>query len=157
MTPAHLLPQRCGIILAGGDGKRLRPFIRRMLGVDLPKQYVCFMGTRSMLEHTLDRAARLIPLERIFTVVARDHLRFHEVQRQLGKIFPHSCVFQPANKETGPGLLLPLMHLLKHCLIRPWPSSLLIISFCRKSDSRLMYALPSKQWNSVPVSLCFWE
>jgi mannose-1-phosphate guanylyltransferase len=115
MTPAHLLPQRCGIILAGGDGKRLRPFIRRMLGVDLPKQYVCFMGTRSMLEHTLDRAAHLIPLERIFTVVARDHLRFHEVQRQLGKIFPHSCVFQPANKETGPGLLLPLMHLLKHC------------------------------------------
>jgi mannose-1-phosphate guanylyltransferase len=113
MVSANLLPQRCGIILAGGDGKRLQPFIRRMLGVNLPKQYVCFMGTRSMLEHTLDRAERLIPRERIFTVVARDHLRHLEVQRQIGKRLPHTWVLQPTNKETGPGILLPLMHLLK--------------------------------------------
>jgi mannose-1-phosphate guanylyltransferase len=114
MVSADLLPQRCGIILAGGNGKRLQPFVRRMLGVNLPKQYVCFMGTRSMLEHTFNRAERVIPRERIFTVVARDHLRHLEVQRQIDKRFPHTLVFQPMNKETAPGLLLPLMRLLKH-------------------------------------------
>ncbi|MBI3994453.1 MAG: hypothetical protein HY349_00620, partial [Nitrospirae bacterium] len=38
---------RCGIVLAAGEGKRLQPFIRRLRGKDLPKQFVNFIGTRS--------------------------------------------------------------------------------------------------------------
>ena len=44
------------IILAGGDGERTRPFIQEWLGVAVPKQYCTFVGTRSMLQHTWDRA-----------------------------------------------------------------------------------------------------
>jgi mannose-1-phosphate guanylyltransferase len=109
----NLQPLRCGIVLAGGDGKRLQPFIRQLLGLDLPKQYVNFLGSRSMLEHTYSRAERLIPPERIFTVVAQQHLRFCEVRRQIGKRPPHTIVVQPKNKETGPGMLLPLIHLFR--------------------------------------------
>jgi len=107
-------PLRCGIVLAGGEGKRIRPFIRRVLGADLPKQYVNFIGTRSMLEHTFNRAEQLISPERLFVVVARDHLDYIEVQRQISDRPPHTVILQPINRETGPGLLLPLMHLLKH-------------------------------------------
>jgi mannose-1-phosphate guanylyltransferase len=113
MAFAAQRPLRCGIVLAGGEGKRIRPFIRRLLGVDLPKQYATFIGTRSMLEHTFNRAEQLIPPERLFVVAARDHLEYVEAQRQINDRPPHTVVLQPINRETGPGLLLPLMYLLK--------------------------------------------
>ncbi|MFZ5862337.1 MAG: sugar phosphate nucleotidyltransferase [Nitrospirota bacterium] len=102
---------RCGIILAGGDGLRLRPFIRRVRGDALPKQYVNFVGKRSMLEHTFHRVERLIPSDRLFTVVSRDHLKHPEVRRQLAGRSKGTVILQPENRETGPGLLLPLVHL----------------------------------------------
>jgi mannose-1-phosphate guanylyltransferase len=112
MKTSDCKPHRCGVVLAGGDGKRLRPFVHKLLGFELPKQYVSFTGNRSMLEHTFDRAEQLIPPECLYTVVARDHLRHPEVRRQLSGRIPHTVVVQPMNRETGPGLLLPLAHLL---------------------------------------------
>jgi mannose-1-phosphate guanylyltransferase len=105
--------ERCAIVLAGGDGRRLQPFIRRLAGYDLPKQYMRFIGTRSMLEHTWGRAEGLIPKERLLTIVARDHLSHGEVRRQVGGRAAGTVIVQPANRETGPGILLPLMHLHK--------------------------------------------
>jgi len=64
---------RCGIVLAAGDGQRLRSFIQRLRDDSLPKQFVRFIGTRSMLEHTFHRAEKLIKTERLFTVVNRYH------------------------------------------------------------------------------------
>ena len=47
------------IILAGGEGQRTRPFVERWLGAHRPKQYCCFVGKRSMFQHTIDRADQL--------------------------------------------------------------------------------------------------
>ena len=104
--------ERCGIILAAGDGTRLRPMIRRLRGDALPKQYVRFDGRSSMLEQSIERAATLIPEERLFTVVGRHHLDYRDAREQLDRC-GGSVVVQPMNKETAPGLLLPLMHLYK--------------------------------------------
>jgi len=104
---------RCAIVLAAGSGKRLEPFIYRLRGDALPKQYVNFFGTRSMLEQTYNRAEKIISCERLFTVVGKDHLAFAEPRRQLSGRAPDTVVVQPANKDTGPGLLLPLMHVYK--------------------------------------------
>jgi mannose-1-phosphate guanylyltransferase len=103
---------RCGILLAAGDGTRLRPMVRRLRGDTLPKQYVRFDGRASMLEQAVERAATLIPGERLFTVVGRHHLTYQDAREQLERRCGHVIV-QPANKETAPGLLLPLMHLYK--------------------------------------------
>jgi mannose-1-phosphate guanylyltransferase len=46
------------VVLAGGEGERLKPFVRELLGYEKPKQYCTFVGTRSMLQHTLDRSLR---------------------------------------------------------------------------------------------------
>jgi mannose-1-phosphate guanylyltransferase len=105
------LSERCGIILAAGEGKRVESFIHRMRGDRLPKQYVNFIGRRSMLEHTFSRAERLIEPGRIFTVVGQDHLKYPEALRQLSTREIGTVVVQPENKETAPGLLLPLAHL----------------------------------------------
>jgi mannose-1-phosphate guanylyltransferase len=115
MTATKFQPHRCSIILAGGEGKRLQPFVRNLMGFDLPKQYVCFTGTRSMLEHTFDRTEQLLPRERIFTVVNRDHLRYAAVRNQMRSRSPRTVVVQPVNRETGPGLLLALVHLFRQC------------------------------------------
>lgn len=104
----------CGIVLAGGEGKRLRPFVHLLRKDLLPKQYVNFIGSRSMLEHTLGRAGKIIPSERLFTVINEAHLSFPEVQRQIWARPAQTIVVQPENRETGPGLLLPLMYLFKH-------------------------------------------
>ncbi len=87
------------IVLAGGDGVRTKEFIRRWLGYGKPKQYCAFVGSRSMFQHTLDRAARLTPWERVVVVAARHHQ--HEVWPQLdGTARRHGAV---AAKEHGHG------------------------------------------------------
>jgi mannose-1-phosphate guanylyltransferase len=121
LTTTHS-PIRCGIVLAGGDGKRLQTFIDRLRGDGLPKQYMNFIGSRSMLEHTFQRAEKLISAEHLFTVVNRDHLRFPDVRRQLASRPAGNVVVQPENKETGPGLLLPLIHLIKR-----YPDSTVVV------------------------------
>ncbi len=35
-----------GIVLAGGEGKRLQEFIRKRYGVERPKQYSAIIGKR---------------------------------------------------------------------------------------------------------------
>jgi mannose-1-phosphate guanylyltransferase len=102
---------RYGVVLAGGEGRRLEPFVRRLRGDALPKQYVTFLGTRSMLDHSWDRAEQLLPRERVLTIVTRSHLGFPEVRRHLASRPSGTVIIQPANKETGPGVLLPLLYL----------------------------------------------
>lgn len=104
---------RCGIILAAGEGRRLESLVHQLRGDTLPKQYVNFTGTRSMLEHTFLRAEMLIPQERLFTVVSEGHLDYPAVLRQLSSRPPGTVIAQPQNRDTGPGVLLPLMHLYK--------------------------------------------
>ncbi len=107
-TPASEL---WGLVLAGGEGKRLADYVRQLRGDCLPKQHVNFIGTRSMLEHTLDRAERLTPRRQIMTVVTEHHLMFAEVRRQLADRAPGTLLVQPENKDTGLGILLPLTYL----------------------------------------------
>lgn len=96
------------IILAGGEGERMKPFIEQWLGFPRPKQYCTFVGTRSMFQHTLDRAHRLTPTSRMLTVVARAHQA--EYWEQLWGRPSGGVVLQPANCETAPGIFLPLTY-----------------------------------------------
>jgi mannose-1-phosphate guanylyltransferase len=90
-SPETGVPTRCGIVLAAGEGIRLRPFVEKLRGCTLPKQYVNFIGKRSMLEHTFSRAQKIIPAERWFTVVSQNHLRHPDVTRQLSSR-PTTCI-----------------------------------------------------------------
>jgi mannose-1-phosphate guanylyltransferase len=81
MSPHSTSDQLWSIILAGGEGTRVSSLVHRWLGRPKPKQYCAFVGTRSMFQHTLDRASRLTPPERMVTVVAHGHR--HEALAQL--------------------------------------------------------------------------
>lgn len=99
------------IVLSGGDGTRMQPFIQQWLGEDRPKQYCTFVGNRSMLEHTQDRAARTTHIDRFITVVGRGHGayidRYHEASTN-GRVLE-----QPQNLGTAPGIFVPAAHVLE--------------------------------------------
>jgi mannose-1-phosphate guanylyltransferase len=112
----------CGLVLAGGEGKRLQPFIKSLGKGPLPKQYINFIGRRSMLEHTWGRAETIMAPERVFTVITESHLQFPEVRQQCSGRPKDTFIVQPENKETGPGFLLPLMHVYKR-----YPDSVVLV------------------------------
>lgn len=109
----HLGSAHWGLVLAAGNGTRLEAYIERLKGKRVPKQFVNFIGRRSMLEHTFQRAERLIPREKILAIVGKHHLEHDEVRRQLGGRPEGTIIVQPVNKDTGPGILLPVVHLYK--------------------------------------------
>jgi mannose-1-phosphate guanylyltransferase len=45
------------VVLAGGEGMRLRSVTRAIVGDDRPKQYVALIGADSLLRQTMARAA----------------------------------------------------------------------------------------------------
>ncbi len=97
------------IILAGGDGGRIRGFIQRWLGRPKPKQYCAFVGERSLFQHTLDRASGLCRQEHIVTLVAREHRR--EAWSQLEGRVGGTVLLQPKNRETAAGIYLSLTYI----------------------------------------------
>jgi mannose-1-phosphate guanylyltransferase len=81
-----------------------------MYGTCLPKQFLSFGRPRTFLQVTLDRLQELIPPERTVVVVAG---QYESVAReQLSDYRGVEIVAQPRNVGTGPGVLLPLMHVL---------------------------------------------
>lgn len=104
----HLSEKLWSVILAGGEGERVRPLIQRWLGCHKPKQYCAFVGTRSMFQHTVDRATRLTPPARTVAVVARGHRP--DALAQLARRGVGTLVLQPENRDTMAGLFLPLTY-----------------------------------------------
>lgn len=105
--------ERCGVVLAGSKDPRLRAFIHYLRGSAVPKQFVNFIGTRSMIEHTFDRAERLVRRDCLFAVVTREHLSHPDVQRQIALRPAGSVIVQPDDRGNGLGILLALAHIHK--------------------------------------------
>jgi len=103
-------PHLWTIVLAGGDGVRLRPLTRALHGEDYPKQFAFIQGDRSLLQATVTRALRWSSPEHIVVVVAEE--REALARAQLATFGPIQIVPQPSNRGTGPGLLLPLSRVL---------------------------------------------
>jgi mannose-1-phosphate guanylyltransferase len=108
VLPMNSLPYV--IVLAGGEGQRLAPLTRALYGTALPKQFAVLAGERSLMQTTVERAMALTTADRISVVVTAHH---HVIaQDQLAPYPGVTLVVQPCNLDTGPGLLLPLVHVL---------------------------------------------
>ncbi len=117
-----------GVVLAGGEGKRLRDFLKTEYKQDSPKQFCAIIGRRSMLRHTLDRAASLIPEQRLLTVISRQHLLY--AIEDISHRDPKTIVTVPLNRETAPSILLALTRIYKYdpeAVVAVFPSDHFII------------------------------
>jgi mannose-1-phosphate guanylyltransferase len=93
------------VVLAGGQGVRLRPLARLVCGDDRPKQYVPLLGPRTLLGQTLDRVRLVIPTARTAVVTVQGHAAYVAAECS-GPRAPHVLV-QPDNRGTAAGILFP--------------------------------------------------
>lgn len=103
-------PHLWTIVLAGGEGVRLRRLTRALHGEECPKQFAMIHGGRSLLQATVARARRWSAAERTLVVVAAERQTL--AGQQLRGQGPVDIVAQPSNRGTGPGILLPLSRIL---------------------------------------------
>ena len=99
---------RWGVILAGGDGVRLRPLTKLICGDDRPKQFCPLFGGRTLLEQTLQRSELTIPREQILVSLTGHHSEWYS--REPG-LRPSQLVVQPENKGTAPPILHSMLSL----------------------------------------------
>lgn len=95
------------VILAGGDGLRLRSLTQRIAGDARPKQFCPLLDGETPLDSTRRRADLLVRPDRQVVVVTQAHAAwFGPLGREL---LPGRLVVQPANRGTAPGILYPLL------------------------------------------------
>lgn len=100
---------RWAVILAGGDGTRLRPLTMSISGDERPKQFCPVIGGRTLLDQTRRRVALSVPTNQTVTVVTRTHEIFYK--SLLGDVPRDRLLVQPENKGTAPAILLSLLRI----------------------------------------------
>lgn len=100
-------PHSFGVILAGGDGTRLKSLSERIYGYYRPKQFCALMGTKSLLRQTITRAQMLIPFDQIFTVVTKHHCNFY--QEELVDLPLRTILVQPCPRGTSAAIVFALL------------------------------------------------
>ncbi len=98
-----------GIVLAGGDGRRLHALSMDDRGTVIPKQFCSFRGGDSLFRTTVERLSGHVDRRRIVVVVAAAHRRWW--QREVEDLAPENVIVQPCGRGTACGVLLPLIHI----------------------------------------------
>lgn len=97
------------VILAGGDGTRLKSLTRHIAGDERPKQFCSVLSGATLLEETQSRAALELAPERTLYVVNRAHEMFYKPILK-GKATANLIV-QPSNRGTAPAILYSLLRI----------------------------------------------
>jgi len=106
---ANLRINHWAVILAGGEGTRLRSMTRTIAGDDRPKQFCPLVDERTLLEQTRQRVSMSIASNRTLIVVTKSHESFYE---QLTDTNPGDLLLQqPANRGTGAAILYALFRI----------------------------------------------
>ena len=119
----ELNDHRWGVILAGGDGVRLRPLTRLVSGDDRPKQFSPLFGGKTLLAQTRLRITGSIDRDRTLFVLTSAHEPFY--QKELENVRTSRMVVQPGNRGTLPAILWSLFRIVRRderALIAFFPS-----------------------------------
>ena len=97
------------LLLAGGDGRRLKPLTRQIAGDPRPKQFCAILDGETLLHRTRRRAELFTRPDQHVVVVSREHEPYY---RELaGELAPDRLVEQPRNAGTAPGIVYSLLRI----------------------------------------------
>jgi mannose-1-phosphate guanylyltransferase len=92
--------------MGGGIGSRFWPFSRE----SFPKQFLDFFGTgRSLLQLTVDRFARILPVENIYIVTNERYADL--VKEQLPLLHERQILLEPTRRNTAPCIAYAAYHI----------------------------------------------
>lgn len=100
------------VILAGGDGTRLKSLTRILSGDERPKQFCSLCGDETLLTQTRARVSRAVVEERTLFALAQAHEPFY--RKELADVRPSHMIVQPANKGTTAAIIYSLLRI--NCL-----------------------------------------
>ena len=94
------------VVLAGGDGKRLRSVTEHLNGDARPKQFCNLFGDKTLLGHTKDRIAPIFVAENTLFALSRPHENYY--REEMLQIPPQNRIVQPSNRGTAIAIALCL-------------------------------------------------
>jgi mannose-1-phosphate guanylyltransferase len=94
------------VIMAGGVGSRFWPRSRERM----PKQLLKIFGENTMIQDTVKRINKIIPLENIFIVTNK--IQKDEIKKQISQIPPDNIIVEPFGRNTAAciGLASVIIH-----------------------------------------------
>jgi len=98
------------VILAGGDGVRLRPLTTQIVGDARPKQFCAFVDDETLLDRTRRRVNLLVRFDHQTIVVTRPHEPYY--RGLLGELPPDRLVIQPENRGTAPAIVYAVLRVM---------------------------------------------
>ncbi len=98
------------LVLAGGDGRRVRPLMRKISGDERPKQFCRVLGQETLMEQTLRRAAMLTAPDHVLAVVVHAHERFYAPL--LNHLHAPWVLIQPEDRGSATAVLYGALRVL---------------------------------------------
>lgn len=93
----------CALIMAGGKGTRFWP----LSTADKPKQFLKLLGSETMIQMTVKRINKLIPIHKIFICTTEKYLNL--VKEQLPNLPLENIIIEPEGRNTAPCIALSSM------------------------------------------------
>ncbi|CAN5512169.1 mannose-1-phosphate guanylyltransferase [soil metagenome] len=111
------------VILAGGEGSRLKSLTRAIAGDERPKQFCSILHNKTLLDVTRHRVALKIAPQNTFFSLTAKHEKYFKIP--LADVSRNQLTIQPDNKGTAPAILYSLLHLARtapHATVAFFPS-----------------------------------
>ncbi|WP_132040430.1 sugar phosphate nucleotidyltransferase [Caldanaerobacter subterraneus] len=93
-----------GVIMAGGKGERFWPKSR----MKMPKQFLNLYGDKTMIQQTVDRLKRIMPIENIFVVTNIDYAAI--ISDQIPDLPTENILIEPMAKNAAACIGLAALH-----------------------------------------------